>query len=575
MTFRFESKNQTIEETLFGIDSLRVPQFQRPYSWEEDQCSDFWIDLVDDDSFFLGQFILNFENREKEKFVDIVDGQQRTTSILILCAAFRNILIDLGHPEVADVIQHNVMLAKKNFSGSDFKVSVSPNIIDFFKEYIQNGTSRITQITRFAEDEEKRVCKNYLYFESQILQHIENLSEKEKVSEIQRIYTFLLDTQIIVTKIYDENDAYEIFESVNNTGIELGVADLLKNYLFKKIRIDEGGTVNDVLDKWNEVLEYIPASDLTKFIRYYWLSKQESFVTEAKLFKAIKTSVTLKGSEFLDELLNNAKIFYELRNPNDADFEFTKGQMVKDALFGIKVMNITQCYVLLMSIYRNKDKINTNWQSTFELIEKFNFVYHAVSRQPANKVEKMYQAVAYEIESISNNSNLSDDERRVKLETQFKELKNRLKEILPSKELFVAGFKEISYKKKDLCRYALVRIEEKDNTNEYILNHPTITLEHILPQKPDKEWNLTKKQIRGYVHNIGNITLLGKKPNGSIQNKPIAQKVHLLKESTEIKMTRQLIEEVEDNGFIWNEETIKDRAKYLAEQAYEKVWVIS
>ena len=62
MSFKFESKNQSLEETLFGINSLRVPQFQRPYTWEEDQCGDFWNDLVDDDSFFLGQFIFNYEN---------------------------------------------------------------------------------------------------------------------------------------------------------------------------------------------------------------------------------------------------------------------------------------------------------------------------------------------------------------------------------------------------------------------------------------------------------------------------------------------------------------------------------
>ncbi len=574
MSFKFKSEDKSIEEVLFGVNNLRVPQFQRPYTWEEDQCGDFWNDLTDDDSFFLGQFILNFENKEKEKFVDIVDGQQRTTSILILCAVFRDKLRELGFDQDAEVIQDNVMVSRKSFNGPTFKVLVSPNINNFFENYIQSGKSLILDNTLFENDEEKRVKKNYLFFKEQLNEHLSFLNNQtDQANEIKRIQTFLLNTRIIVTEIYDENDAYEIFESVNNTGIELGVADLLKNFLFKKIKIEEGGSVVDIMDKWNEILELIPSSELTKFIRYYWLSKQKSFVTEAKLFKAIKNHPITSGKVFLQELLDNAKIYSDLRNPFDADFQnIENSEKIRNALIGIREMNITQCYVLLLSIYRNRDKINTNWIKVFELIEKFNFIYHAISKLPANKVEKLYQELAFKVEDLVNNNN-NLDSTRVILETEFNNLTNKLKSLLPPKEVFVIGFSDLTYKKKALCRYALSKIEESFGTREYVLNHPTITIEHILPQKPGRDWNLTPSQIKNYVHNIGNLTLLGKKPNGTVQNKSINEKIAILKESTEIKITQKLLSEIEIVG-VWNEDLIHKRSVELANIAFDNVWKI-
>jgi len=577
MSFKFEAKNQSLEETLFGINALRVPQFQRPYTWEEDQCNDFWNDLVDDDSFFLGQFIFNYESQQTEKVIDIVDGQQRSTTILILCAVLRDLATELGAADVAKVIQHTAMLAALNFSGPKYKLTVSPALISFFETHIQGEGNPINDDTTFNKEneEEKRAFDNYLYFRKQLGDLTEGESPSSKIDKIKALFEVLKSAQIILTKIYDENDAYEIFESVNNTGVDLGVADLLKNFLFKKIKVEEGGSTGDIVDRWSEINENVPSSELTKFIRYYWLSKQKDFVTEAKLFKSIKNHAPPSWKVFLDELLSNAILYNELRNPLDVDFSSIEGgEKVKSALVGIKEMNVTQSYVLLLSIYRNKDKINTNWIKVFEAIEKFNFLYHAVSKLPANKVEKLYQSWAFQIENLV----ISEQDPvtlRVSLEKEFNNIIKKLTSLIPPREVFEAGFIELSYKKKSLCRYLLSKIEEsKSPSKEYILNQPTITIEHILPQRPGKDWNLTQNQIKNYVHSIGNLTLLGKKPNGTIQNKSILEKIKILKDSTEIKITQELLKEIEKDG-VWNESSIKERTAKLAYISYNEVWRIA
>jgi hypothetical protein len=193
---------------------------------------------------------------------------------------------------------------------------------------------------------------------------------------------------------------------------------------------------------------------------------------------------------------------------------------------------------------------------------------------PANKVEKLYQEVAYKIEDIVTNEK-NETALRIALETEFNNLSNKLKALLPPKEIFLLGFVELNYKKKGLCRYVLSKIEESygSDAQEFLLNQANLTIEHILPQKPGREWNLTQGQIKNYVHNIGNLTLLGKKPNGAVGNKSIDEKIKILKESTEIKMTQKLILDIESNT-VWNEESIKLRSIELANLAFDKVWKI-
>jgi hypothetical protein len=97
----------------------------------------------------------------------------------------------------------------------------------------------------------------------------------------------------------------------------------------------------------------------------------------------------------LKDLQENAQVVYELRNFEEIDQSVRDSSKIKKHLAGLKAMNILQCYVLLMAIYRNKDKINFKWVSIFEVIEKFNFLYHAISKLPANRVEKLYHEFAY------------------------------------------------------------------------------------------------------------------------------------------------------------------------------------
>jgi hypothetical protein len=482
---------------------------------------------------------------------------------------------EIGKKETYEVIQDNAIVARTTFSGPEFQVLVAPSLRIFFEKHIQSTDNQITADTATNNDEEKRVKSNYLFLKSEFEKYCDGLSPSQVNEKIQYIFDFLKNVRVIATKIYDENDAYEIFESVNATGVDLNVADLLKNFLFKKVRA-EGGSTTEVNDRWNEIVNLIAESgvDLPKFIRYYWLSKYPTFVSESKLFKSIKNNQTIiSWRDFLKDLQENAQVVYELRNFEEIDQSVRDSSKIKKHLAGLKAMNILQCYVLLMAIYRNKDKINFKWVSIFEVIEKFNFLYHAISKLPANRVEKLYHEFAYSIELVIANE--SDPETlRTSLETISHHIKDKLRTLVPEFEVFKAGFVQVSYKKRALCHYILRSMEEKMHTDEFIIDQSSITLEHILPKKPGLGWDLNVSDIKSYVDNIGNLTLLGHAANSRLGNRSLKEKIEFLEESehkTEVTMTKELIQTLKELDS-WNEVAIRNRSLLLAETAYKKIW---
>jgi hypothetical protein len=73
-----------------GGEKYKIPRYQRPYSWTNDQVSDLWSDLISGESTFLGSFVFNYEKYEEDNFVEVIDGQQRLISLTILMAVIRD-----------------------------------------------------------------------------------------------------------------------------------------------------------------------------------------------------------------------------------------------------------------------------------------------------------------------------------------------------------------------------------------------------------------------------------------------------------------------------------------------------
>jgi len=568
----FEARDSRMNEILFSAHKkFIVPRYQRPYAWTEDQISDFWTDLSDDYTNFIGSFIFNKENFDKTGRFEIIDGQQRLLTITILSAVLRNIAKE--YDEKTATFFHRKDIVIEEVDGNEVaRIKCGESIQAFFADNIQAFDSNILTITPSSK-EEKLIKNCYKYFNDKIVNKLKDIPENTKRLEyIKTLRGKLLHLPVIQIEIGHEDDAYDIFETTNARGLDLSIADLLKNMIFNKLR----GTDEKDLAKeyWNEIVSNIQetGTELKKFIRYYWISKY-SFVSEKKLYKTIKNKIT-DIEELLFDLHNASEWYNKLVIGNlDAWDEVNSGSKIYKSLRALQHMKVSQCYVLFLSILRNLDKLGTNPQRIFEWIENFSFKYSTVCKLPGNKLEKLYSRYARKIEEIAGTG--IQKNRAKNIQILFEQLLNELKEQEPGIEQFKEAFAELSYGKSENSRtiimYTLMKINSIYQDSEF--DFSTVNIEHILPQKPSKDWKLKQKDIKSYVNKLGNLTILHKKINSIVGNKLVKDKT-VEYSSSGVSITIQLLEKIKELNYLWNEEKINERHVELADLAYKQAWAL-
>ncbi len=570
----FWPERKVMAEILFANNKFRIPEFQRNYSWGEDQIEDFWNDLMDDsDSNFIGSFVLNYENLKTEKeesphfgHIDIIDGQQRVITISLFLAVIRNIAKIEKFTELANRIQRNTLGFEDPVDGqTTTRIICGESLHDFYITNVQKENSDIFSVVT-SEKEKKLVVDNALFFKAKIEEEFKNAPNKEE--KLKEIYSRVRKIITIQIRIDDEDDAFEIFETLNARGINLTLGDLLKNLIFGKLKDKP-----DLKARWETIISNLKEVkiDLARFIRYFYISKY-SFLSGKKIFKEIKKELkTIPDyDKFLNDLVvasNHFKLF--LNNSLDDWSEYDNSKIIYNSMSGIRIMDITQCYVLFLSLMRN-DFSKIRWTNFFQLIEKFSFIYFFISKQPANKVERLYSKIAIEIEKHSKEH---ANKQLNLLDRSFRDLKEELIKIKPERSLFIEKFGYIKYTNspviRDRIRYILTQINNSKTTGEHIIDFTNVNIEHVLPKNPTK-WGLTKTSIKLYVNKLGNLTLLHHKINSDIGNDILSVKLPELKKS-EIQITKDFVVKLKKLNK-WEEEDILTRHKQLSEESYDTVW---
>jgi uncharacterized protein with ParB-like and HNH nuclease domain len=585
-TLNFEAKNKTLNEVLFGNTQhyFRIPRYQRAYAWEEEQLKEYWQDLLEEKkTYFLGSLIFNTEYREKEGYVEIIDGQQRMLTTTIFMSVLRDVskeyefnIKDKNKKPKAycDVIQRQTIEFEDSYGNTTFRIMPGESIKEFFENNIQLEETNILE-KQTTTKEEERVKKNYQFFYEKVKGYINQKDEREK--KFERIKSLRKKAgELIAIEIRLESDdvAYEIFETVNARGVGLSVADLLKNLIFSKIKAKK--EKDTAKEDWYEIERNIEETgfELKKFIRHYWMSKHD-FVTEKKLYTSIKNNIS-DWEEFISDIKEASMWYNRIVEGTQKDFENVKGnENIFRSVFAIRLMNVSQCNVMFLSLLKNHKKINIDLSKTFKIIEKFTYQYFAICKQPGNKVEKIYSKHAREIQSALDNS--KEKHLSSNIQKALSSLKKELTDILPSKELFVEKYQSLSYgrstKQRTLIKYSLEEVNKlKSMKNELKIDFTNVNIEHVLPQDP-KKWNLTKKQVSEYVNKIGNLTLLSVSLNSSAQNEMISNKIKDLEQS-ELLITKELVSQLKNNNFQWDQEAIEKRQQELAELSYSQIWNI-
>lgn len=578
-----DPRSKTVDDIFSdGQNRIIVPNYQRNFDWGKDEVQELMSDLeavkgAEVGNLFLGTFV--FDN-SIEGELKVVDGQQRLTTLAIILLACRAVAKKNKQHSLAQEIQKRLTFTD-SATGEKIseRITVSSSIAKVF-QYIcgndWNGEFPLKIEGRSTKRQVNKIKPVYEYVLGEIKHY-----KPEELSEFLRA---LYKTYVIAIVITDELEAFDIFERTNARGLDLNVADLLKNYLFANT------TDTDVEEKWNEIVDN-SENTLQRMLKYFWVTNG-GYVQKKNLYRNMKAYGNDVGSEKLtDELYKFSRYYRAVRSLEDVvvrdwlkenSFETLSQNEGYCGRLGrvfeaLKLFQVTQAYPLIYSIFRafersEQDSIDIKaLLQTLELIEKYHFVNNVICERVGNEVEKLYAEMALEFSRTENFR-----ETTKKLVTQLKEKRASSKE-------FVPRFAELSYRSDSipLIHYIFDRINNQGysdgqwvplyNPDKSLLKR-NFNIEHFLPQTPAES---VEEDDMSVVDNIGNLLVVSRHSNSSFGNLLPAEKIGLLKEpkhSGRLQYLKDFISKYEEEVSDWGKETIAKRAEDLATAGYEKVW---
>ncbi|MFA6297291.1 MAG: DUF262 domain-containing HNH endonuclease family protein [Candidatus Paceibacterota bacterium] len=576
----FHAAHKTVRDLLDSNFFYKIPKYQRPYAWSKDNAQELWDDLMSGNDLFFGSFVFNVENKDSKGFVEIVDGQQRITTLNILLASIRNKLKEIDENDQALKIQQKISFVSDLDNQDRPRLESNEVIRILFEESIQkydwNGI--FPRLNSRQDKVGRQVKEVFEFFRDRLGEFFdeENLvSNNDVVGGVRKILKSIYESKIIWIEVETDEDAYTIFETMNARGADLTAADLLKNYIFSKLH-ESKEYMDEISSEWKLIennVSNVPKLNISKFIRYYWIARHK-FVTEKNLYREIKQS-RIEPKDLLTELQSSSEWFSLLGNGSHEDWEERltdtklKCNEIYNSLLALRLFGTTQCFVLFLCLLSNLDRIKFNFSYIFKDIENFHFLYSAISKQPGNKVEKLYANSAKCINEILLNEK---EEKNIseKIQSELSRLKSLL--VLPAFETFEEGFMELSYEDKPLINYIFDRFNKKLDheyaTKTKIFMNKDYNIDHILPKNP-VNWGLKNEETEDYVDKLGNLIIIDRRINGWMQDDVFKEKIEKLKASS-LPLIKDYVKKY--GKFEWNKDKIKDRQKEMAEIAFTQVW---
>ncbi|MEV6039284.1 DUF262 domain-containing protein [Nonomuraea sp. NPDC052116] len=553
---------------LLRTRSLSVPFYQRSYSWRTNesinpgadasdklQVVDYWNDLISSFqnkvSYFLGTVVLARGAGDGRQLV--IDGQQRLATTSLLLAAIRDQFKAGGAENFGNSTQQDYLGKFDRRAGADRpKLILNTDDRDFYERRII-----LCEVIDPINLSQKLLNEAYDYLLG-CIEDFKSSHGSDWRGKLNELVDWLdAGAQIVAIDVATEADAFLIFETLNDRGADLTVADLLKNYLFSQSenRLDE------VRDNWvstltNLDIDKVGNQRFTSFARHL-LSSRYGRTRERDVYSRLKSIVSGPAAavSFAQELKDSSRV-YDAILTADSDYWSEFPVSVANAAEVLVELNLEQYRPLMLAALM-----------AFPKSEVCRFVPTmvswvirglAVGALGAGSAEAAFCEAAKDIRTHSVMS------------TEQILSNTRVGTLIPTDGAFKSAFATWKITRGAVARYILRALELQqrgDSEPELVVNSDAdqVNLEHVLPKSAKSaDWpSFSADDQRAYVHRIGNMCLLQKGPNGRIGNKPWATKKPIIAASS-LLLTSEIGTYTD-----WTKAAIEDRQVRLAELAVE------
>jgi len=548
-----KAQDTYLTQLIEGAKQFIVPIFQRNYNWEITHCEQLWKDIIRIGSsdilknHFIGSVVYIPDTNVNANIScwQIIDGQQRITTIILLLLALRNKLktTNLTIPVSFDEIDDYYLFNRHGRGDLRYKILLTLNDRNYLMDLLDGNA--------IPDENTSRIVENFKYFTELIAN-----------ADLNIVYTGIKKLMIVDVSLQQGIDNPQmIFESMNSTGKALNQADLIRNFILMGLTHDE--QVELYNNFWHP-MENLFGSEkyndyFDEFMRFFLIiHKQDYRIKKNEVYDEFKNYYLTnnQGNEILNSLLVFSRYYCNIAFGKEEDRDLSR--VFKD----LTELRVDVAYPFLMKVYDDYSHEITNKDEFIKitlLVESYVF-RRAVCDIPTNSLRQTFASLIKKInnecylESIQAELLLMQSYRRFPLDNEFR---SKIKE----KNLY-----EFSRRSYWLKRMENFERKELVQVNEY-------TIEHIMPQNKNlrKEW---KDELgdnwdnihEQYLHTLGNLTLTAY--NSEFSDRPFSEKRDM---PGGFKESPLILNKGLGNCEKWDDIAMINRADILSEKACS-VW---
>lgn len=554
------AQGSSVFRLLEGSKQFTIPIYQRRYSWETEECQQLWEDIKDMVTHNLsGHFIGAVVSVHEEQLAtavqlyELVDGQQRTTTIILLLLAIRdfikeNNLVDENIPD-AHAIEGKYLINQYEKGEKQYKLMLKDEDQKDLVNLLNGKTDFIS---------ESNIKANYDFFKQML---------KKSDIPLGLIFDGLGKLKIVDIMLNSKEDnAQGVFESLNSKGKNLSTFELIQNFILMSCLSKTEEQLKIYEDIWLKIEELFNDDELSNlkdefFIHYLTFVLKGNRPNKNNLYSAFKKHFKIEHenkeksiTDICKNILYYAKIFRSIILVDSNSPQLNK-------LYGeIKGLNLTLIYPILFLLHQKYREEAFDSEKLCSLIKLC--ISYVVRIKIIGLGSSPYKHTFTKIlsgDSVNYEEILISQDKKQKF---------------PTNEEFLSSFisKKI-YKEDKFCKYILTALLNYHNKKDPV-DTEHYTIEHILPQNENlsiewqnalgENWQEKRNEL---LHTIGNLTLTPY--NSELGDKPFKEKLNLptigYKESA-LALNSYIVKQEE-----WNTDKIKERSKELAELALQ-IW---
>ncbi len=541
-----KAEERTISNILTEQICYEIPPYQRPYSWEKENVQqlleDIWETYSEKDSeYFIGSLITI--ERERDRRYDVVDGQQRLTTLNVILARLRDCITD-------DAVKADLgkrILPRNVYTGE----AETPRLLlrkkdqGFFRKHVLEAQSVAEKVRETLDLPQRHLVENGETVDAFC---------KDKTQQVLKLFANYVLSKVYVVFVTTNSwqSAYRLFNVLNARGIPLSNADLIKNTLFGQLGT-QANRSDELEERWLELEEELGIERMDSFFGHHRTS-----VTAVKARGSLHEEMEplIKATEggpfaFLDKVILSAENYIMI-----VEGDVNSNSLTMRARRSLRRVGYDEWIPALLAFLNNP--VSGMLESEFVILLEKVTMQNWVRRLGRTARLTVY----YQLISAIKDGKSADEVRAVFKKNAHNE---EFSELLGG-ELY----------KRPFDHAVLLGLEESSQDDSVMKTFTgRLTIEHVMPRVlKDEYWKtrFTPEQHQLWLNRLGNLTMLSDIKNSAAQFYDFPRKKEIyneLNKKVSFDLTKQVCEQTE-----WNLGVMEKRHLHLIELAKQR-WSIA